>query len=127
MSVTKSDGSRTSATDRAGVPALLPVLVDDVVPVEVGPGCFRRDLPSTRGVRVWVVDMKPGSEWPYDDVHDGGGEEIYVVSGELIEGDQRFGPGTYLFYGPGSVHRSRTESGVRLFGFNLAAHAARCG
>ncbi|GAA0713090.1 hypothetical protein [Dokdonella soli] len=36
--------------------------VDDVPAVEVGPGCFRRDLPSDDGVRVWVVDMRAGAE-----------------------------------------------------------------
>jgi quercetin dioxygenase-like cupin family protein len=94
--------------------------VDDVVPVEVGNGCFRRDLPSTAGVRVWVVDILPGGEWPYIDQHDSAGEEVYVVSGELIEGTQRFQAGTYIFFQPGSSHRPRSETGVRLFGFNLA-------
>jgi hypothetical protein len=100
---------------------LEPVRVDDVVPVEVGPGCRRRDLPSTAGVRVWVVDMDPGSRWPHVDVHDETGEEVYVASGELIEGERRFGPGTYLFFHPHSRHQPRTETGVRLFGFNLVA------
>jgi hypothetical protein len=102
--------------------ALLPmrVNVDEVEPIEVGPGCLRRDLPATNGVRVWVVDMAPGSRWPSVDVHDETGEEVYVVSGEVIEGDARFGPGTYLFFRPHSRHRPRTETGVRLFGFNVA-------
>jgi ChrR Cupin-like domain len=95
------------------------VRVDDVAPVEVGPGCLRRDLPSIGPVRVWVVDMAPGSVWPHTDVHGLRGEEVYVVSGELIEGEERFGPGTYVLYGPESRHAPRTETGVRLFGFNL--------
>lgn len=95
------------------------VRVDDIAPVEVGNGCYRRDLPSTAGVRVWVVDISPGSEWPHIDKHDAAGEELYVVSGELIEGDLCFGPGTYVFFKPGSSHRPRSEKGVRLFGFNL--------
>jgi hypothetical protein len=95
------------------------IRVDDVTPVEVGNGCYRRDLPSTTGVRVWVVDISPGREWPHVDEHDAAGEELYVVSGELIEGDLRFGPGTYVFFKPGSSHRPRSEKGVRLFGFNL--------
>jgi quercetin dioxygenase-like cupin family protein len=63
------------------------IRVDDVAPVEVGNGCHRRVLPSTAGVRVWVVDIAPGGEWPHIDEHDAAGEELYVVSGELIEGD----------------------------------------
>ena len=42
-------------------PPLLSISVDDVASVEAGPGCFRKDLPSPRRVRVWVVDMIPGS------------------------------------------------------------------
>jgi hypothetical protein len=93
--------------------------VDDVTPVKVGEGCYRWDLPSTAGVRVWVVDILPGGEWPHIDQHDAAGEEVYVVSGELIEGDNRFQAGTYIFFKPGSSHRPRSEKGVRLFGFNL--------
>ncbi|MGH8396752.1 MAG: cupin domain-containing protein [Gammaproteobacteria bacterium] len=93
------------------------IRVDDVYPIVVGPGCSRRDLPSTNNLRVWVVDMAPGSIWPVLDVHDAG-EEVYVVSGEIIEGEQRFGAGTYLFFKPGSSHRPRTDTGARLFGIN---------
>jgi len=106
-----------------GAPALLALEVDRVEPVVVGPGCLRRDLPSAGGVRVWVVDMAPGSRWPHTDVHGGNGEEVFVVRGELIEGEQRFGPGTYLRFGGGSSHRPRTLTGVRLFGLNLLTAA----
>lgn len=92
--------------------------LDDAPRIEVGPGCYRRDLPSSGDVRVWVVDMDPNSEWPVVDDHPTG-EEFYVVSGEVIEGDRRFGAGTYVYFEPGSSHRPRTESGVRLFGINL--------
>ena len=107
-------------------PALRALLLDDAAPVEVGPGCLRRTLPSTGGVQVWAVDMAPGSRWPHVDVHEAG-EGVYVVSGELIEGEQRFGPGTCLSFAPGSSHQPRTESGVRLFGFNLAAESVQAG
>jgi anti-sigma factor ChrR (cupin superfamily) len=100
-------------------PPLVPLVVDDVPAVEVGPGCLRRDLPSPPSLRTWVVDMAAGSVWPYVDRHDGV-EEVYVVRGELIEGERRFGPGTYLYFTPGSSHQPRTETGVRLFGVNLA-------
>jgi anti-sigma factor ChrR (cupin superfamily) len=95
------------------------VHVDEVAPIEVGPGCYRRDLPSTSNVRVWVVDMDPGSTWPYVDEH-GTGEEIYIVSGEVIESGRRYGAGTYIFFEPGSSHQPTTETGVRIFGINLA-------
>ncbi|QSQ12184.1 cupin domain-containing protein [Myxococcus landrumensis] len=98
-------------------PPWMSVRVDDIEPLVIGPGCLRRDLPSTRDVRAWVVDMAPGSQWPWVDVHDTG-EEVFVVSGELIEGAQRLGPGSYLFFAPGSSHQPRTELGVRLFGIN---------
>ena len=98
---------------------LLPLHIEDVAPLEIGPGCYRRDLPSVGGVRVWVVDMDAGSQWPHVDHHDEHGEEFYVVRGEVIEGDQRFGPGTYVLFQPNSSHQPRTDTGVRLFGFNL--------
>ncbi|NOJ56878.1 cupin domain-containing protein [Myxococcus xanthus] len=105
---------------RLVVPPWSSVWIDDIEPVVVGSGCLRRDLPSTRDVRVWVVDMAPGSQWPFVDVHDTG-EEVLVVSGELIEGEQRLGAGSYLFFPPASRHQPRTETGVRLFGINLVA------
>ena len=116
----------TKQDERPGgqTPKLLSLYVADVAPVEVGPGCFRRDLPSSGAVRVWVVDMAPGSEWPYVDKHCETGEEFFVVNGEVIEGDERYGPGMYVTFAPGSSHRPRTETGVRIFGFNLVAASA---
>ena len=93
--------------------------LDAAAEVQVGPGCIRRDLPSRNGVRVWVVDMAPGSEWPRVDVHDETGEDILVVRGELIEGDRTIKPGSFVNFAPHSRHRPRTVTGVRLFGFNL--------
>ena len=93
--------------------------VDEVDPVIVGRGCYRRDLPTIGNVRAWIVDMDPGAEWPHVDHHGEFGEEVLVVSGELIEGDERFPAGSYLLFESGSSHRPRTETGVRLFGFNL--------
>jgi hypothetical protein len=102
---------------QSAVGGLQTIRVDEVPPVVVGPGCHRRDLPSASGMRVWVVDMAPGSVWPVVDEHPDG-EYVQVIEGELIEGEQRFSAGTYLFFEPGSRHRPRTERGVRLFGFN---------
>jgi hypothetical protein len=97
--------------------------IDDIPPTQIGPGCYRRDLPSTPGVRVWVVDIDPGCEWPHIDQHDAMGEEVYVVSGAVIEGLRIFGAGTYLLFKPNSSHRPRSVIGARLFGFNLTPMA----
>lgn len=96
------------------------VHVDAVAPVEVGPGCYRRDLPGHDGVRVWVVDMAPGSAWPHVD-HHAHGESYFVASGELIEGDRHYPAGTHVWFAPGSRHRPRTELGARLYGLNPVA------
>jgi hypothetical protein len=36
-----------------------------------------------------------------------------VLSGEVIEGDRRHGPGSYVVFAQGTSHRPRTETGVR--------------
>jgi anti-sigma factor ChrR (cupin superfamily) len=90
----------------------------DALPVmAVGPGCTRRDLPQVAGVRAWIVDMAPGALWPHVDEHPAG-EAYVVLHGEVIEGDERFGAGTCVTFASGSRHRPRTDTGVRLYGFN---------
>jgi hypothetical protein len=48
---------------------------------------------------------------------------VWVISGEMIEGEQKFAAGTYLNFGPNSRHQPRSETGVRLFGINLTPKA----
>lgn len=97
---------------------VLPVDVDEVPPVELGPGVRVRTLPGMAGIRPWVVDLAPGARWPDVDVHESFGEAYFVVSGEVVEGDRVHGPGTYVAFGPETSHRPRTETGARVFGFN---------
>ena len=91
--------------------------IDALPAIDVGPGCTRRDLEPVSGVRAWVVDMAPGSTWPQVDEHPAG-EAYVVLHGEVIEGEARYGAGTCVSFAPGSRHRPRTETGVRLYGFN---------
>jgi quercetin dioxygenase-like cupin family protein len=92
-----------------------------IAAVTVGPGCTRRDLTAPAGVRVWMVHIEAGAQWPHVDAHDSGGEVLFVLDGELIEGEHRLSAGTYVVLGPNSHHRPRSETGVTLLGFNLGA------
>ncbi|HJU25517.1 MAG TPA: cupin domain-containing protein [Rhodanobacteraceae bacterium] len=101
-------------------PDLTSLQVDSLPRLEVGPGCYRRDIPGLPGTRAWIVEIEPGCTWPFPDQHDAAGEIVLVMSGELIDGDQVFGPGSYITYGANSVHQPRSDTGVRLFGLNAA-------
>ncbi|HEX5594661.1 MAG TPA: cupin domain-containing protein [Micromonosporaceae bacterium] len=92
--------------------------LDEVEPVEVAPGITRRRLPATDQARGWVIDFAPGTQWPEVDVHQAE-ERYYVLSGEVIEGEQRHGAGTYVVFAPGSRHQPRTEVGARIIGISL--------
>jgi ChrR Cupin-like domain len=106
-------------------PEPVAVVIDSIERVEKGAGCYRRSLPAVGPVSAWVVDMDPGSEWPYVDHHDEMGEQVYIASGELIEGERRYQAGQYIVFGPNSSHRPRTDTGVRLIGFNLLGRLLR--
>ena len=42
-----------------------------------------------------------------------------MLSGEVIEGEERHGPGTYVVFAPGSSHRPRTGTGARMLGITV--------
>ncbi|MFF7635486.1 cupin domain-containing protein [Kitasatospora sp. NPDC008050] len=92
--------------------------VDEVEPTEVAPGITRRSLPRTTLADGWVIDFAPGTRWPRLDRHEGE-ERYYVISGEVIEGGRRLGPGSYVVFAPGSAHRPHSESGARMLGINI--------
>lgn len=99
-------------------PSFISEHLDDVPVVMVGPGCTRRDLTCNAGVRFWVVDIAAGAQWPHRDMHDEYGEDFFVLSGEVIEGERRFGAGQHVCFAPHSSHQPHSETGVRLIGFN---------
>ena len=126
--VTTMTGSSDPATaqvpfDPWSLPAAtIAIDVDSIEPEVVGPGCTIRTLTLDAHHEMWVADIEAGAEWPEVDHHDGP-ELVVVVSGEVIEGTRPHGPGTFLAFGPGSSHRPRSESGVRLVGVNLSTSA----
>ena len=46
-------------------------------------------------------------------------ERYFVLAGEVIEGEERHGPGMYVVFAPGSRHRPRTEHGARMLGITV--------
>jgi ChrR Cupin-like domain len=92
--------------------------IEKVEPAEVAPGIVRRRLTATDHARGWLTDFAPGTPWPEVDIHEG--EERYLVlDGEILDGDEQHGPGTYVTFLRGSRHRPRTETGARVIGISL--------
>jgi anti-sigma factor ChrR (cupin superfamily) len=60
-----------------------------------------------------LIRMAPGTSYPEHEHTKG--EDVLVLEGELIVGDERCPSGTYLYSPPGSVHSPRTETGCILF------------
>ncbi|MFD0424197.1 cupin domain-containing protein [Streptomyces parvus] len=111
--------STPSAASAPGEDPLKTVVqVDDVEAHEVAPGIWRRRLPATAYARGWLIDFAAGTEWPEVDEH-ATEERYFVLSGEVIDGGERHGPGAYVVFAPGSEHRPRTEKGARMLGISL--------
>ena len=94
------------------------VEVDDIAPLEVAAGVMRRTLAHTQYAHGWLIDFAAGTQWPDVDVH-ATEERYYVLTGEVIEGEERYGPGTYVVFAPGSRHRPRTDTGARMLGITI--------
>ncbi|MBX3710499.1 MAG: cupin domain-containing protein [Lysobacter sp.] len=91
-------------------------------PMLLGSGCVRRALPAPPGARAWLVDMAPGSEWPWIDRAETG-EAYFVLQGEVIDDGMHHPAGTQVVISPGGRHRPRSETGARLVGFHLEPDA----
>ncbi len=92
------------------------------------PGIFWKpinfDSQAVRG--SFLVRLDPGTK-SLPHIHTGG-EDSYIVAGELVDGDGRvFGPGSIVSYGAGSRHASQSPRGctilVYLHGPNRAIDA----
>jgi hypothetical protein len=92
--------------------------VDEVEPAEVVPGIVRRRLTGTEHARGWLIDFAPGTEWPEVDINEAE-ERYFILDGEILEGDERHGPGSYVTFLRGSRHRPRTVTGARMIGISI--------
>ena len=86
-------------------------------PFDEAPGVAFRVLkthPPGNGATL-LLRFDPGSSYPAH--RHPGGEEYHVLDGELVDGAERYGAGTYVWHPPGSVHRPRSESGATVLVF----------
>lgn len=76
-------------------------------------GLTRIPLYESDGERVSLERFAPGAHWA--DRADIGGEEIFVVEGDLAYGDVVCAAGTWLRYPPGEERPMRSRDGCRLY------------
>lgn len=77
-----------------------------------------RSGPYSSARRALLVRFPAGSQWPGDDVHEPGPEDVYVVSGTFhgLAGEGSVhGPGTFLHFDAGTSHSPWTPTGGELF------------
>lgn len=81
-------------------------------PFPEAPGVSFRVLKTHRpgtGVTL-MLRFEPGTSYPAH--RHPGGEEYYVLEGELRDGAEHYGAGTYVWHPPGSVHAPRSDKGA---------------
>ncbi len=77
-------------------------------------GLKRLDLyGSDTGEQVALEFLAPGTEWTGRAAQ--GGEEILVLHGDMVYGDERCGPETWLRYPEGMAQPIRTEKGCLIW------------
>jgi anti-sigma factor ChrR (cupin superfamily) len=73
-------------------------------------------LRSESGANRVLLRFAPGKGYP---VHQHGvAEEVYVIEGVYEDMGQQFGPGSYLYYPPGSVHNAFSTTGCTFLVIN---------
>jgi ChrR Cupin-like domain len=76
---------------------------------------FYTDLASRR--TSGILKASPGMKYPLH--RHGGVEEIYMISGDLTIGNEKYGAGDYIRSHPGSIHNPHSRDGC-LFFFNTS-------
>jgi quercetin dioxygenase-like cupin family protein len=74
-----------------------------------------------RGITL-LLQFAPGAHYPAHRHPEG--EEYYVLDGSLRDGERVYGPHTYVYQPPGSVHRPSSPDGCVLL-VMLPAHVER--
>jgi anti-sigma factor ChrR (cupin superfamily) len=82
---------------------------------ETMPGREQFDLRVYPGnpEEIYISRLAPGTQTPHH-VHRGG-EEVYVISGELRDHEGRYGAGSWMRFPDGSSHAPWTETGCTLY------------
>ncbi|SDB31361.1 cupin domain-containing protein [Belnapia rosea] len=98
-----ADSVRLAAADVAATPFVIPG----------AEGEFRIQVlneDTARGVVTTIVHIPPGGRIPAHS-HTKGAEMHYVLSGDLIDGGERLGPGAFLTHPANMVHGPHESEG----------------
>ena len=99
-------------TVKSGEVAVSPIRIPGATPDGVAAQLLNIDL--ERGIVATIIHFKPGAEIPAH-YHELGSEAHFVIEGELTDGDQTYGPGSYLTHAAGVVHGPhRSDKGCRV-------------
>jgi quercetin dioxygenase-like cupin family protein len=103
-------------------PSFLTARVDEVETTDIDGGIvvhrLYRSGPEVDARRALLVRFPPGSQWPGDDVHEPGPEDVFVVRGTfrgLTEDGAEHGPGSFVHCEAGTRHSPSTATGGELF------------
>lgn len=78
-------------------------------------------LRSEPGANRVLLRFAPGKGYPPH--HHSVAEEVYVLEGIYEDREQRFGPGSYLYYPAGSVHSAFSTTGCTFLVINAKVPA----
>lgn len=84
--------------------------------VETGPGRRRFVIFDEPGwpEKIYLSRLAPGVRIPHHD-HGAGGEELFVIEGEIADENGHYRAGTWLRLAPGSTHAPYSDSGCLLY------------
>lgn len=73
-------------------------------------------LRNEPGANRVLLRLAPGTGYPVH--HHEVAEEVFVIDGVYEDRGQQFGPGSYVYYPPGSDHDARTTTGCTFLVIN---------